>query len=81
MANGPYRKIGCGRKALDSEMEKRLSEYCLFQRERGIKLRRKEIRSMALRMFKKDANFKASKGWTDKFVRKYNLFLNKKRNI
>jgi hypothetical protein len=36
------------------------------------------IQDKALKLIRKGVEFKASKGWTDKFVRKYNLIRNKR---
>lgn len=41
--------------------------------ETGKKVSRTQIRERALDFSKFKEKFKASKGWTDKFVRKYNL--------
>lgn len=72
--NGCVRKKGGGRKVMDQEMECNLYNWCInYSNDTGRRVSRKMIRQMALRFSKPGAKFKASKGWTDKFVRKYGL--------
>lgn len=78
---GPYRKKGCGRKSIDLEMEKKVYDWCIDRMEITQKrVSRDQIRRQALKFMSKNMPFKASKGWTDKFVRKYNLIRNKRKS-
>ena len=59
---------------MDEEMETNLHKWCLEESlncERPVS--RHQIRQKALELSKFPDKFKASKGWTDKFVKKYNL--------
>lgn len=74
MVFGTERKKGGGRKLLDAALERNLYEWILQQmRETKDKVSRSQIREKALQLSAFKGRFKASKGWTDKFIRKYNL--------
>ncbi|CAD8200702.1 unnamed protein product [Paramecium pentaurelia] len=76
---GPFRKQGCGRKSIDLEMEQKLAQWCHETiRNTNKRVSRAMIQTQALKMIKQGVDFKASKGWTDKFVRKYKLIRNKR---
>jgi hypothetical protein len=71
---GTDRKRGGGRKQLDVEMEGKLYHWILEQmRVNQSKVTRTQIRTKALELTNHKGIFKASKGWTDKFIRKHNL--------
>jgi hypothetical protein len=62
-----------GRKTTDPNRDQTLYEWCsLFQREYGRAPTRKEATKRALEL-SGDPTFQASKGWLDKFSRKYNI--------
>jgi hypothetical protein len=62
-----------GRKTTDPNRDQTLYEWCsLFQREYGRAPTRKEATKKALEL-SGDPTFQASKGWLDKFSRKYNI--------
>lgn len=74
MELGIERRKGGGRKRMDEEMEQKLHSWCLEEcLSQGRPVSRSEIRKKALELSKYPEKFKASKGWTDKFVKKYNL--------
>jgi transposase-like protein len=64
------RKAGAGRKVSDRGMEERLIEWIRGElgKKRG-NLTRKEIQNQAI-TFSSDPNFKASKGWFERFVKR-----------
>ena len=71
---GSERKKGGGRKRMDEEMELDLYNWCIQEGlNLGRPVTRKMIRQRALELSKFPNKFKASKGWTDKFVKKFNL--------
>lgn len=71
---GAERKKGGGRKRMDQEMEEKLHRWCIEESlKKGRPVSRLQIRQKALEFSKFPEKFKASKGWTDKFVKKYNL--------
>ena len=70
--------IGGGRKIKNPSMEKKLLEwYDDYHIVRGNKITTKEFKQKAL-AFSNDSTFRASKGWLQKFRRRYNIVLNKK---
>jgi hypothetical protein len=70
---GYERKKGGGRRIKDPEMEKKLLDWCLSQKNAG-KLKLNTIRSKALE-YSTFEDFKASKGWFEKFKKKYSNVL------
>lgn len=68
--NGPERKKGAGRKTMDPDMERSLLNWVAKQfRRTGVFPDSKEIKIQA-RIYSNQDNFKASKGWCDKFLRR-----------
>ena len=69
--NGVERKKGAGRKTLDPKMEDKLVEWIRESVDQmnffpaGTKIKEK-----ALELYSKNGNFKASKGWYDKFLKR-----------
>lgn len=62
-----------GRKTSDASRDQALYEWCLkFQQEKGRAPTRKEAAQVALE-YSHDEAFKASKGWLDKFSKKYQI--------
>jgi hypothetical protein len=62
-----------GRKSNDPSRDQALHRWCMdFQNEHGRPPSRKEATQKALEL-SGDPNFQASKGWLDKFSRKYNI--------
>ena len=73
--------IGGGRKVRDPEMEERLYNWYLQYRKVGNKsVTAKMIKKKALDFSKFDS-FSASKGWLEKYKRKYNIILNKEWEV
>jgi hypothetical protein len=70
MAQGIDRKLGAGRKINDNSMEKKLLLWIqkTFREEKTIP-QNKVIKKKAL-SFSNNPNFKASKGWCDKFLKR-----------
>lgn len=55
-------------------MDDKLHEWCLEESLKlGKPVTRIQIRTKALQLTKFPGKFKASKGWTDKFVKKFNI--------
>lgn len=74
LRNGPERKKGAGRKTTDPNMEKHLLQWIAKEyRNTGQFPDSKEIKRMAKDLTRYD-EFKASKGWCDKFLRRNALF-------
>lgn len=69
---GFIRKKGCGRKIKDPEMEKNLADWCLSKIKASTYLSPKAIQKKALEL-SKDNRFMASKGWLEKFKRKFKI--------
>lgn len=69
------RRRGAGRKITDAKLEERLIEWIKEeQAEKNGALTRKQIQATA-RLWAEDSNFKASKGWFERFARR-NVELN-----
>ena len=66
---------GGGRKTLDPEMEDELYDWCLEESERkeGKPLSRSTLKQAARRLSRFPGTFKASKGWLDKFIKRYKI--------
>jgi hypothetical protein len=71
---GPERKKGGGRKTRDPEMEAKLIKWIKEQLVKGEYLDTKMIKKKALK-FTKNESFLASKGWFNKFQKKYKFEL------
>lgn len=70
---GPSRKKGCGRKALDSNMEDDLFKWLNEEQKRTGQLpSSSQIKKKAKKM-SNVPDFKASKGWVENFRRRYNV--------
>ena len=76
---GPERKKGGGRKIKEPEMEKKLIEWYNEKKIQNVPITSKMIKEKAL-FFTNRKDFIASKGWFEKFKKKYNLVLNKNIN-
>ena len=66
---GTLRKKGCGRKVKDPQMEEILFKYYFDNLKKGKVLKYKDIKEKALKI-SNSSNFKASKGWYEKFRKK-----------
>ena len=74
MKNGPQRKKGAGRKTMDPNMEKNLLQWIAKEyRSTGGFPDSKEIKMQA-KIFSHHEDFKASKGWCDKFIKRNYMF-------
>lgn len=71
---GCSRKKGCGRKIRDKEMESKLKNWYILNRLNNMKITGTMLKKKALE-FSSYQNFKASSGWLEKFVKKYQLHL------
>jgi len=69
---GSKRKVGGGRKVEDPELEGKLLLWIKDSVSKGIKLKYSTIKEKALKLTK-SKNFMASKGWFEKFKKKYDL--------
>lgn len=70
LRNGPERKKGAGRKTMDPSMEHKLLNWIADEYKRtGIFPDCKDVKAQA-KIFSNNNDFKASKGWCDKFMRR-----------
>ena len=77
---GSQRKKGCGRKTKNPEMEEKLVEwYNEIVKKNGVYITAKMIRDKAVKI-SKDKDFLASKGWLEKFKKKFNIQIHTNRN-
>lgn len=72
LKSGIERKKGGGRKILDPEMENKVVQWFYKQKSLGRKVTAKNIKVQA-RRYSTCKNFLASKGWFEKFRKKYNI--------
>ena len=63
---------GGGRKNQNSEMEEKLFEWIVFMKAKDLNVTHKSLQIKALE-FSRDPNFKASNGWVQGFVNRFNL--------
>lgn len=68
-------KSGGGRKTLDPDMEDDLYDWCLAEskRKEGKPLSRSTLKQAARKFSRFPGSFKASKGWLDKFIKRYKI--------
>ena len=78
---GCHRKKGCGRKTKNPEMEEKLVKWYkeITATNRELCITAKMIRDKAMKI-SKDKEFLASKGWLEKFKKKYNIQIENNRN-
>ena len=76
---GCHRKKGCGRKTKNPEMEAKLVDWYNNIVKKGIYVTAKMIRDKAVEI-SKDKDFLASKGWLEKFKRKFNIKIVNNKN-
>ena len=69
---GCNRKKGCGRKTRNPEMESKLVEWYKEVTAKNISVSAKMIRDKAVEI-SEDKDFLASKGWLEKFKKKFNI--------
>ncbi len=74
--NGPDRKKGAGRKMRDPIMEKNILQWILEHSESNHKIPNSHEIKQQAKKFSNLKDFKASKGWCDKFLRRNFRFLN-----
>lgn len=66
-------KLGGGRKTMDPNMEQSLFEWCINEIKTHKRLlSRSVIKQKARLLSQHKLNFKASKGWLDKFMKRFN---------
>ena len=66
--------LGGGRKILDKDMEIELAKWWIDEiREKGTLVPLAIIKKRARENNKEKTNFKASKGWLDKFIKRYKI--------
>ena len=71
---GPERKQGGGRRKLDQGLESALYDWCLQEGIRiGRPVSRAQIKAKAIEICAHPDKFRASKGWVDKFVKKFKV--------
>ena len=73
--SGPQRKKGGGRQRLDSIMEKKLTVYVIELNKRGRPPTREEVVRLA-QLLRTVNNFRASKGWLDRYLKRVQNELN-----
>lgn len=80
LKQGPERKKGAGRKTMDPDMEQGLLDWIaeVFRKSRVFP-DFKEVKLQA-KIFSSNGNFKASKGWCDKFMKRNSTFFDMLRN-
>ena len=71
---------GAGRKPNDVEMEEELFEWIVELRSRHLRVSRRMIQLQA-KTLSSDENFKASRGWLDRFMKRHSLALRRKTTI
>ena len=71
---GCERKKGCGRKTKNPEMEERLVEWYRNELRNNKYVSAKIIRDKAVEL-SRDKDFMASKGWLEKFKKKYEIYI------
>ena len=71
---------GAGRKALDGEMEEALFDWIIELRGRNLRVSRAMICVQA-RALSGNADFKASRGWLDRFMKRHSLSLRRKTTV
>ena len=78
---GCQRKKGCGRKTKNPEMEEKLVKWYkeITATKKELCITAKMIRDKAMKI-SKDKDFLASKGWLEKFKKKYNIQIESNRN-
>ena len=76
---GCDRKKGCGRKTKNPVMEEKLVDWYNLITKRGISVTAKMIRNKAVEI-SSDKEFLASKGWFEKFKRKFNIKIVSNKN-
>ena len=76
---GCDRKKGCGRKTKNPEMEEKLVDWYKIITKKGISVTAKMIRDKAVER-SSDKEFLASKGWFEKFKRKFNIKIVSNKN-
>ena len=69
---GCHRKKGCGRKTKNPQMEEQLVQWYNDMIKKGFSITAKMIREKAVEI-SDDKDFLASKGWLEKFKRKFNI--------
>lgn len=74
------KKAQRGRQAMYPDMEKELYEWIIDQRSSGYIVTSLHIRLQAQK-FCKDSNFKASNGWTQKFMKRHGLAIRQRTKI
>ena len=74
------RLVGAGRKALDSDLEEALFSWIMELRSRNLRVSRSMIRVQA-RTMSSVSTFKASRGWLERFMKRYSLSLRRKTTV
>ena len=73
---GPKRLEGGGRKVMDPFMEQDLIKWITFEKQNGIKISGKQVQDKAKSLSRVE-KFLASKGWLEKFLKKYDIKIGK----
>ena len=71
---------GAGRKPRDPEMEEELFQWIVERRSRHLRVSRRMIRLQA-RTLSPDDEFKASRGWLQRFMKRHDLSLRRKTTV
>ena len=77
---GIHRKKGCGRKTKEPELEEKMCLWINQMKSKGLLPTSNQTREKALQL-SKDKKFIASKGWFEKFKKKFDITLAKKKDL
>ena len=77
---GIHRKKGCGRKTKEPELEEKICHWINQMKLKGMLPTSNQTREKALQL-SKDKKFIASKGWLEKFKKKFDITLAKKKDL
>ena len=77
---GIHRKKGCGRKTKEPELEEKIVHWINQLKLKGMLPTSNQTREKALQL-SKDKKFIASKGWLEKFKKKFDITLAKKKDL
>ena len=81
---------GAGAKSLSENLEESIMDWIIFRRPKGLRVSRKLVMKKALLTYQEMApsegrahsvEFKASRGWLEKFMRRNNLSLRRKTSV
>ena len=77
----PFRVKGGGRKVRDEDLEIEVYDWIISLRAQHLRVTRKAIQQKALFIAGPETDFKASRGWLEKFMKRYDLSLRRQTHI